>query len=137
MSRVVTIKEQMEAATSAAMATSLPADLVGADPLVRRSEHADFQSNAPLAVAKRAKRAPRDIAGDIAASLAAGLGDTATAEVSGPGFVNLTVPDRTILENVSARLADDRLGVGRPRDGERVVVDYSAPNVAKEMHVGH
>ena len=133
MPNVVAIKEQMAAAVSAAMSASLPAELAGADPLVRRSEHADFQANAPLAVAKKVRRAPRDVAAD----LVAGLGDDLGAEVSGPGFVNLTVPDRAILENVSARLADGRLGVSRPRGGERVVVDYSAPNVAKEMHVGH
>lgn len=134
MSRVVAIREQVEAAVSAAMTTALPTELAGADPLVRRSDHADFQSNVSLAVAKKARRAPRDIAADLSASLS---NDGITAEVSGPGFLNLSLPDASLLENVAARLADERVGVGTARDGERVVIDYSAPNVAKEMHVGH
>ena len=130
---VVAIQDQVEAAVQAALTTVLPAELAGTDPAVRRSDRADFQANAPLAVAKRAGRAPRDIAADIAA----GIGGDMVAEVSGPGFLNLTVEDRAVWEAVAARLADERLGVGVPRAGERVVVDYSAPNVAKEMHVGH
>jgi arginyl-tRNA synthetase len=133
MSHVVAIKEQMEAAVTTALASVLPSDIAETDPLVRRSEHADFQSNAPLALAKKAGRSPRDLAIELSANLA----DLIATEVSGPGFLNLTVSDRTILENIASRLADDRLGVGCPRSEERVVIDYSAPNVAKEMHVGH
>ena len=60
------------------------------------------------------------------------------AEVSGPGFINLTLRDDWIAAQATGQLGDPRLGVppGRPRR-RRVVVDYSAPNVAKEMHVGH
>ncbi|GAB2475114.1 arginine--tRNA ligase [Xylanimonas ulmi] len=129
---VVAIQDQVEAAVRAALTRVLPAELAGADPVVRRSDRADFQANGPLAVAKRAGRSPRDIAQDVVAGLR-----EYRAEVSGPGFVNVTVPDDVVWLAVAARAADDRLGVATPRSGERVVVDYSAPNVAKEMHVGH
>ncbi|MBB5786412.1 arginine--tRNA ligase [Jiangella mangrovi] len=129
---VVAIKGQVEAAVKAALTRVLPAELADTDPVVRRSDRADFQANAALAVAKRVGRPPRDIAGDIAGHI-----DGCTAEVSGPGFVNITVPDQVVWSAVTDRLADARLGVASPCTDERVVVDYSAPNVAKEMHVGH
>ncbi|MEH0939182.1 arginine--tRNA ligase [Micromonospora psammae] len=105
------------------------------DPVVRRSPRADFQSDAALALARRLGRPPRDIAAEVR-DLAA-LDDVCTAEVSGPGFLNLTVTDRTLAALVADLAADDRLGVPVTPAPETVVVDYSAPNVAKEMHVGH
>ncbi|MEU5943195.1 arginine--tRNA ligase [Micromonospora sp. NPDC047548] len=106
------------------------------DPLVRRSPRADFQSDAALALARRLGRPPRDIAAAVLDR--AELDDVcAAAEVSGPGFVNLTVADRTLAALVSGLADDDRLGVPVTPAPETVVVDYSAPNVAKEMHVGH
>ncbi|GAB3184483.1 arginyl-tRNA synthetase [Micromonospora palomenae] len=106
------------------------------DPLVRRSPRADFQSDAALALARRLGRPPRDIAAAVLEH--AELDDVcAAAEVSGPGFLNLTVADRTLATLVSGLAGDDRLGVPVAPAPETVVVDYSAPNVAKEMHVGH
>ncbi|MEV0893677.1 arginine--tRNA ligase [Promicromonospora sp. NPDC050262] len=146
MSHVVAIKDQVEAAVRAALTEVLPAELAGTDPVVRRSDRADFQANGPLAVAKRVGRAPRDLAtatadrlgGSVAEAKAEGVANAAvTAEVSGPGFLNLTVPAATLWRQVAARLADESLGIATTHDGERTVIDYSAPNVAKEMHVGH
>ncbi|MFG1648917.1 arginine--tRNA ligase [Micromonospora sp. NPDC049275] len=109
---------------------------VPVDPVVRRSQRADFQSDAALALARRLGRPPRDIAAQVLEH--AELADLCSrAEVSGPGFLNLTVADRTLAGLITALAADRRLGVPVTAEPETVVVDYSAPNVAKEMHVGH
>ncbi len=106
------------------------------DPLVRRSPRADFQSDAALALARRLGRPPRDIAAAVLAL--AVLDDVGvSAEVSGPGFLNLTVADRALADLVAGLAGDARLGVPPTATPQTVVVDYSAPNVAKEMHVGH
>ncbi|RBQ03700.1 arginine--tRNA ligase [Micromonospora sp. LHW51205] len=109
---------------------------VPVDPAVRRSQHADFQSDAALGLARRLSRPPREIAAEVRERAA--LADVcASVEVSGPGFLNLTVADHALGGLVSALAADPRLGVPPVAEPETVVVDYSAPNVAKEMHVGH
>lgn len=106
------------------------------DPVVRRSRHADFQLDGALAMARRLGRPPRDIAADVLSRVdLAGL--VASAEVSGPGFINVTISDAALAEELQAVSGDDRLGVPVADRPETVVVDYSAPNVAKEMHVGH
>lgn len=107
-----------------------------ADPALRRSQHADYQADGALALARRLGRPPRDLAAAIVER--ARLDDVCTAvEVAGPGFINLTVADRVLGELVGEMSAGDRLGVARTEAPDTVVVDYSAPNAAKEMHVGH
>jgi arginyl-tRNA synthetase len=134
VSDAVATKNLVAAAVSAAMARVLPADLAGSDPLVRRSEHADFQSNIALFLAKQIGRPPRDLATELAEAIG---GSAVSVTVSGPGFLNLQVHDAPIWDRVAQRLGDARLGVGASLVDERVVIDYSAPNIAKEMHVGH
>jgi arginyl-tRNA synthetase len=134
-SDVRSLEEQTREAVSGALRRVLPAELAGADPLIRRSEHADFQANAAMSLAKRVGAKPRELAESIATAVReeSGLG----VELAGPGFLNLTVADEAVWAQVVARLAADRLGVGTPLLGKRTVVEYSSPNIAKEMHVGH
>ena len=134
MSEVVGAKAQVEAAMAAAMVRVLPRDLAAGDPLVRRSDRADFQSNAALGLAKKAGLAPRGLAESLLAAL-----DSADFEVelSGPGFLNITLADAALWSVVAARLSDERMGVAELLDGARTLVDYSGPNIAKQLHVGH
>jgi arginyl-tRNA synthetase len=109
---------------------------VRVDPSLRRSQHADFQADAALALAKRLGRPPREIAAAVLdAARLDGL--VAAAEISGPGFINLTLADGALGPLLAGMSRDERLGVPTVAVPQTVLVDYSAPNVAKEMHVGH
>jgi arginyl-tRNA synthetase len=119
-----------------ALAAELGAAYADADPLIRPSGFADYQSNAAMALAKRAGRSPRAIAGPVADRLGASSA-VAKAEVSGAGFINITLADEWIAARATEQLTDSRLGVPKAEPSQRVVVDYSGPNVAKELHAGH
>jgi arginyl-tRNA synthetase len=121
---------------SGALAAAFGPDYADADPLIRPSQFADYQSNVALSLAKRLNRPPRDVATELAGHLSDSDVVT-TAEVSGPGFINLTLSDDWIAAQATRQLGDPRLDVPPADPPQTVVVDYSAPNVAKEMHVGH
>ena len=107
-----------------------------ADPAVRRSDHADYQADGALPLAKKLRRPPREVATAVLGVVE--IDDLASkVEIAGPGFLNLTVADSALSTVVEEMAADERLGVAPARDPERVLVDYSGPNVGKELHVGH
>ncbi|MFF5361668.1 arginine--tRNA ligase [Streptomyces scabiei] len=136
MASVTSLTASVHQRLATALSATLPT--ADADPLLRRSDRADYQANGILALAKKAKANPRELATQVVAQVESGelIGEI---EVSGPGFLNITLTDRAITQNLAARYADDtgRLGVPTAERPGTTVIDYAQPNVAKEMHVGH
>jgi arginyl-tRNA synthetase len=108
----------------------------GLDPLVRRSDRADYQANLAMSLGKALKKPPREVAQALVSALASD-DICEKVEVAGPGFINLTLKNAYLDQLLEATLRDERLGVPLTKTPETVIVDYGGPNVAKEMHVGH
>ena len=106
------------------------------DTLARPSKNADAQVNVALGLAKRLGKNPREVAEQIARSVDV-AGVCRNVKVAGPGFLNITFDDAFLAQQLREMAAGESLGVRNATVAETVVVDYSAPNVAKEMHVGH
>jgi arginyl-tRNA synthetase len=100
------------------------------------SRFGDYQSNAAMVLAQREHRNPRELAADLAAAVdVTGLAEPPT--LAGPGFLNFRLTADFLSEATTRLAADPRLGVDPPAEPLRIVIDFSAPNVAKPMHVGH
>ena len=124
-----------EKVSQAMIAAGAPADC---EPQVRQSakvQFGDYQANGMMAVAKKLGMAPRQLAEQVLTHLDLN-GIASKVEIAGPGFINIFLDPAFLAEHVEQALTSDRLGVTKPAK-QTVVVDYSAPNVAKEMHVGH
>ncbi|ECP1590301.1 arginine--tRNA ligase [Salmonella enterica] len=124
-----------EKVSQAMIATGAPADC---EPQVRQSakvQFGDYQANGMMAVAKKLGMAPRQLAEQVLTHLDLS-GIASKVEIAGPGFINIFLEPAFLAEQVQQALASERLGVSQPTR-QTIVVDYSAPNVAKEMHVGH
>ncbi|MAZ71389.1 arginine--tRNA ligase [Porticoccus sp.] len=132
----MSIKNLIELRVRAAMsAADMPDDCPANITLSTRPEFGNFQANGAMAAAKRLKSRPRDLAAEIIKHL--DLTDIADhVEIAGPGFINIHLSNQFIATQLQKLIGDEKLGVPVPNQ-QRVVVDYSGPNLAKEMHVGH
>lgn len=124
-----------EKVSQAMIAAGAPAECEAQVRQSAKVQFGDYQANGVMAVAKKLGMAPRQLAEQVLTHLSLD-GIAHKVEIAGPGFINIFLAPEFLAENVDQALKSDRLGVSVPQP-QTIVVDYSAPNVAKEMHVGH
>ena len=131
------IKNILAEKVSAAMvAAGLPEGTNPAISLSNRPQFGDYQANGVMGAAKKLKTNPRELATKVIAELDLD-GIASKIELAGPGFINIHLDDKWLAEQLNSVILDNHTGVTQRTSPQTVVVDYSAPNLAKEMHVGH
>lgn len=129
------VKRTLERAAESAL-TDLPStELEIHITVATQDKFGHYQCNSAMKLAKALKKTPREIAQAIVEKVPPGIFET--IEIAGPGFINLTLHKNLLSQNLDAMIRDSRLGVPLPEKRERVIVEFSSPNIAKEMHVGH
>jgi arginyl-tRNA synthetase len=131
----MTLLKELESRLTAALTTTLGEPSTAAVTVAADLRFGDYQTNAAMVLAKQRKTNPRALAQEIIDQLE--LGGLATADIAGPGFINFRILPAAYQARAAALVRDPRLGVPATGEGRTVVVDFSAPNVAKPMHVGH
>lgn len=136
MSLLETLRTRFAAALARlAPAEDLPALLEMVVP-AQNPLFGDYQANCAMVLGKKLGRPPRDVAQELIGAV--DLSDLCEMpEIAGPGFINLRLKPEALAKRISAMQGDDRLGVEPVGQPKTVVIDYSSPNVAKPMHVGH
>ena len=136
---MTSILEQLQNSVSQALVSAFGEELADKDPLIAPTNNpkfGDYQSNVALSLAKPLKQNPRAIAQSIVDNLQ--IDDMCEPPtIAGPGFINFTLKSNYIGQLLSKIQTDERLGIPEVRQKKKVIVDFSSPNIAKEMHVGH
>lgn len=113
-----------------------PAKLLAMVVPAQNAQHGDFQANCAMPLGKQLNKPPRDVAAELVKAIQ--VDDICkSVEIAGPGFINLKLDEGWIKTRLMAAMNDDRLGVQKTAQPSTYVVDFSSPNIAKEMHVGH
>ncbi len=134
---MLTIKESLEnTVTDALVQVCGIKEAKGQVIYASRAEFGDYQANGVMAVARQLRQNPRDLATQVINALK-GNSLIARAEVAGPGFINIYLNDDLLAAKASACLSDPSALIVPSQHPQTIVVDYSSPNLAKEMHVGH
>jgi arginyl-tRNA synthetase len=136
MQPLITLVEQiLSKAAEATLPDFPPEELHMSVTLATQEKFGHYQCNSAMKLAKAVKKSPREIATAVVEKIPPGTFDI--IEVAGPGFINLTLDKQFLSQIVDQMVRDPRLGVQLPEHKQRVVVEFSSPNIAKEMHVGH
>lgn len=136
---MTSLQEQLTQKFSQALVAAFGSEFADTDPLVvpaSNPKFGDYQCNVALPLAKKLKQKPREIAQQILDKVDVG-GICLPPEIAGPGFINLAIAPEFLQAQLQLLQNDSRLGVRPTPNPQRIIVDFSSPNIAKEMHVGH
>jgi arginyl-tRNA synthetase len=122
-----------------AIGSALGAEYIGTDPMLviaTNPKFGDYQANLAMGLGKKLGQQPRAIAQSIIDRL--DISQIAESpQIAGPGFINITLKPSYVIQRLQAMQTDDRLGIAIVNKKQRIIVDFSSPNIAKDMHVGH